>query len=349
MNTKSYEFFTSNETARNAFNLVVSFVTAWVTDRALFDDVEAFTVKHNKENRDKHFSAANPSGALFCQYRQSKELESLFPMHIVNGAFSLLEEKLLLIRSVNPQPGNPGTQTYSINAGFIEYLVEKDVLYNHLLGFRHIVHNYKNSVVKIVVKSDGGDESIGTGWCVDVIASTDSSKSIRVVVTNDHVIDGCKSFTILTKDDQIVPHHSVERFQQTDKIDMALIEIEGNKQVPSFSLGPVIGVLEEVITIGYPSIPLSLEAYQVVHKGEVNSYVKDYSGQDLLIISARTSPGHSGSPVLDAMGLVVGMVARELFEKSAFVDKGVTPYFACIPASTIHRMLMKSKLLSVLD
>ena len=148
MNTKSYEFFTSSEMARNAFNLVVSFVTAWVTDRALFDDVEAFTVKHNKENRDWHFSAATPSGALFLQYRRSRQLESAFPLHIVSGAFALLEDKLLLIYNVNPQPGNPATQTYSINAGFIEYLVEKDILYNHLLGFRHIVLTIKTRLLK---------------------------------------------------------------------------------------------------------------------------------------------------------------------------------------------------------
>jgi hypothetical protein len=148
----------------------------------------------------------------------------------------------------------------------------------------------------------------------------------------------------LTKSEAEIPYHGVEQFQEEDGTDMAIIIVD-NHNVPDFNLGPVIGLLEEIITIGYPSIPNSREAYQVVHRGEINAYVQDYSGQDLLVISARTSPGHSGSPVLDNMGRVVGMVARELFEKDAFINKGITPYFACITARSIHGILMKSKLI----
>lgn len=137
-------------------------------------------------------------------------------------------------------------------------------------------------------------------------------------------------------------HGEAEMLLTKTGVDMALIKLVNAPNVPDFQLESSISLLEDIITIGYPAVPMSREAYQVVHRGEVNAHVTDTWGQDLLIISARTAPGNSGSPVIDDTGRVVGMVARELFEKTAFQEKGIIPYSACIPSATIYAALCQS-------
>jgi S1-C subfamily serine protease len=190
----------------------------------------------------------------------------------------------------------------------------------------------------------GEDVSIGTGWFMDLPPTTPSTPSLRLIVTNDHVLDKHSSFRVLTKEETELGHSEVELLLAKTGVDMALIRLVDTPPASNFCLSTDVPLLEDVITIGYPAVPLSREAYQVVHRGEVNAQVADMWGQDLLVISARTAPGSSGSPVIDDTGRVVGMVARELFEKSTFQEKGITPYSACIPAKTILSALYQSNI-----
>jgi S1-C subfamily serine protease len=231
-----------------------------------------------------------------------------------------------------------------LNKNLAHYLIKNRLIYNHLFGFDYIIKRYTNSVFKIEVKGDDVT-SIGTGWLYDVNTNNLESPVLRFVITNSHVVDGFKSIIVKNKSDTIIPHLSIDSFLTTDGIDIALIQIAYDNTAPPFVLEPNVPLLEDIITIGYPSVPLSREAYQLVHRGEVNALVTDYFNQELLIVSARTAPGNSGSPVIDDTGRVVGMVTQELFEKTAFEQKGITPYSACIPSTTILKAIMKSNTL----
>jgi S1-C subfamily serine protease len=126
--------------------------------------------------------------------------------------------------------------------------------------------------------------------------------------------------------------------------DIALIQVDYDEAIPAFVL-ELAPLLEEIITIGYPAVPTTQEAYQLVHRGEVNAQVANQQHQKLLIISARTAPGSSGSPVIGDTGRVVGMATQELFEKEAFEQKGIIPYAACVPAEVIQEVIAKSSFL----
>ena len=98
-----------------------------------------------------------------------------------------------------------------------------------------------------------------------------------------------------------------------------------------------------VDNIKYPTIPTTKFAYQVYHKGEVNSFVEDYWDNNLFLISAKTSSGNSGSPIIDNSGMVVGVITEELFEKDKFYEKGKLPYYAGIPTVEIVKAITKYK------
>lgn len=76
-------------------------------------------------------------------------------------------------------------------------------------------------------------------------------------------------------------------------------------------------------------------AYQVYHKGEINSHIEDYFGNKLFLFSAKTSPGNSGGPIIERSGMVIGIVTEMLFEQEEFFQKGILPYSAGIPATKI--------------
>lgn len=270
-------------------------------------------------------------------------------LHPIGEAFELMLEKGILdipyavfnrdaYRGIQPTPRN---QAYRLNKDFAQYLISNKLIYNHLFGFDYIIDKYARSVVKIEVKH-GEDMALGTGWLFDLPIPTHSGHPIRLVVTNNHVLAGSSLIKVLDRFDHVIPHYQTELLLDATGVDIALLLIDYDESTPAFLLHPTVPLLEEVITIGYPTVPLAREAYQLVHRGEVNAHVTDYYGQELLIISARTAPGNSGSPVIDDTGRVVGMIAQQLFEKAAFEQKGITPYSACIPASIIQQVVYQT-------
>ncbi|RSK23850.1 S1 family peptidase [Hymenobacter metallilatus] len=347
MKPKSYEYFFSSPNRLLIFHAVVNYATAEVTDPSRFDRIKAIAAAGLSQERFKNkrsFQYPNfPSKDLFYQYFFNEKPDGFdggLSGTVVDAAFDLLVEKFILTEDFTPLVYGPvQDQEYVFNRDYTQNLHHHGLLLNALLGFRYVVDRYKNSVVKIEVKNANGDFGIGTGWYIDM-NNSDNTLGCRLVVTNDHVLANATSFRILTKDDELIPHHEVERFQNRLGVDIAIVRVEAQADVPDFTLGAQPGILDEIITIGYPAIPRTRDAYQVVHRGEVNSVVQEYSGQNLLVISARTSPGHSGSPVLDELGTVVGIITELLYEKAAFYEQGISPYFACIPASivleTIH-------------
>jgi Trypsin-like peptidase domain len=272
-------------------------------------------------------------------------------VHLVGEAFELLLKSGVLeipyeVYNRDAYRGKPpvqANQVYRAKQGVAEYLINNRLIYNHLFGFDYIVEKYSKSIVKIEVKV-GEDTALGTGWIYDVINRDSIGNIMRLVVTNDHVLKGSKSIKVLDKDDAVIPHYGVELLLDRMGIDMAIIKIDYDNTIPALLVYDKVPLLEDIITIGYPSVPLSRAAYQVVHRGEVNAQVKDYFEQDLLIISARTAPGNSGSPVIDDTGRVVGMVTQQLFEKEAFEKKGIIPYSACIPGAVLIGALQNIQL-----
>ena len=131
------------------------------------------------------------------------------------------------------------------------------------------------------------------------------------VLSNDHVVRNCKSISIKAADEEPVAAH-VDAVDS--KNDLAVLKTQGSRAIgvpASFrrqsrpaKLGETIGVL------GFPLTGF-LSAEPKATFGQINSVAGVNNDYTLLQISAPIQPGNSGGPVLDASGLVIGVVVSQ--------------------------------------
>lgn len=211
-------------------------------------------------------------------------------------------------------------------------LYQDKLILNNLLGFEYIIEKYKTAVLKIENIDYSENYSIGSGFLTEYCNN-------QYLVTNRHVIEKAKKINVFDiYDNEILICEPIVH----PTIDLAIIKIIKNTNYALLKLNSNINILSEIITIGYPKIPMTRKAYQVCHKGEVNSFVKCFQNNEYFLISAKTSAGNSGSPVINELGTVVGIVAQEFFEKNALVEKGVLPYYAAISSNDIFNFIKKN-------
>jgi serine protease Do len=93
-------------------------------------------------------------------------------------------------------------------------------------------------------------------------------------------------------------------------LDIALIPLEEELDRRPFSLSDDCELLDEVVVFGYPPISQSDDAYLVVNRGEVSARPSLLgSGQRVIVVSCLLRGGHSGGPVVNRRGAVVGIVS----------------------------------------
>ena len=129
------------------------------------------------------------------------------------------------------------------------------------------------------------------------------------VLTNNHVVNGCKAIDVKAVDSDQIP----ARIEAIDpKNDLATLKIVSGFGLPAHfcvqtkpaKLGETIGV------IGYPLTGF-LSAEPKATFGQVNSVASAHKDYTLLQISAPIQGGNSGGPVLDKSGSVIGVVVSQ--------------------------------------
>ncbi len=243
---------------------------------------------------------------------------------VIEPIMELLCDNSILLH----QSSTTGLKFYKPNSTYFKNCRNVQYIFNHLFGFGYIIEKYRQGIYKIEVKDNNGDVSLGTGFLFK------NSKG-NFLVTNKHVVEGFK-LTIKDVNNRPFEFGSVKISPSTD---IAVIELNGPIDAEPFIFSPKMNILDSIITMGYPIVPMSRDAYLLCHSGEINSFIQHYNGQEYFIISAKTSSGNSGSPVIDPYGQVVGMITEELFEESQFFTKGKLPYYAAIPASDIMKFI----------
>ena len=123
------------------------------------------------------------------------------------------------------------------------------------------------------------------------------------------------------------------------EVDFSLIKLAGivgripaEKLVPILQLYPRADVLtegeflmQEVMVLGYPPIPCSMDSHLVVFRGEVSAVIENYHDRKRhFIISGMARGGFSGGPVVLASNpnAVLGIVGMSLIKNTDATELG---------------------------
>ncbi|MCG6897650.1 MAG: Do family serine endopeptidase [Thiocapsa sp.] len=151
------------------------------------------------------------------------------------------------------------------------------------------------------------------------------------IVTNDHVIEGASEITIILNDGTTYPAKVVGRDAKTD---LAVLKIDADRPMSYVELGDSreARVGDWVLAVGNPfGLGGSVNAGIISARGrDINSGPYD----DYLQIDAPINQGHSGGPLFDINGRVIGVNTAIYSPSGGNVGIG----FA-IPAETVQRVV----------
>jgi S1-C subfamily serine protease len=190
----------------------------------------------------------------------------------------------------------------------------------------------KGSVVRISIRDTlGSVTTIGTGFYVAGESRGDDGARVRKVLTNCHVVRDPGSIWVVHEDGSSAPA-SVLLADSMSDIAVLTVESRGVRRPPSLairsSLRGTVG--EDVWAIGCP-----MALGWTVANGIVSANREaDMTGPNLIQHTVPTSPGSSGSPLLDSRGRVVGMVC-------SLMPGGQNVNFA-VPGSDLEQLVLIS-------
>jgi hypothetical protein len=142
-----------------------------------------------------------------------------------------------------------------------------------------------------------------------------------LLVTNQHVVGGCSSVEVLASDGR----RTGAVVDSDALIDLALIRVTGLKGATARLRSPrSVRLGEAVMVFGFP-LSGSLTSGGNFTSGLVSGLrgLRDAAGE--IQITAPVQPGNSGGPVLDASGLVVGVVQAKLDALRSAITTGDIP------------------------
>lgn len=172
-------------------------------------------------------------------------------------------------------------QTFSIPA--VDFLIT-----SAKLSTQEDIQTYKKSVVVIET-----EKSKGTGFSVS---------EAGMIITNHHVIEGEDGVTVAFPEDGLFTGEVVEAYPS---IDLAIIKTDG-ENLPFLKLSdrPQMEQGEEVHFIGNP-----LNFQGIANEGEVigSTLLAEWS-KEVYMLDAPVYRGNSGSPVINHIGEVTGVV-----------------------------------------
>lgn len=206
-------------------------------------------------------------------------------------------------------------------------------------GFPYIYTEYKKIVLPVIVKNAKGDIEMGTCFRFNTgILTAKHCLTAEEVSIQGYTADQLKQCpVIISRDDEYM--------------DMAYIEL--GEQSPIFH--DEANVLDEVLAMGYPKIPMFNEfctaerasVSSIATKGAVASLANQYmtpSVERLMLITARIRGGNSGGPIINEDGAVVGVAFAEPFFDGNYDDMG---YGIAYPISVYFQMLKKCATMKV--
>lgn len=150
------------------------------------------------------------------------------------------------------------------------------------------IQRYKKAVVEI-----SSENSKGTGFAI----SADG-----YIITNEHVIDGALSLTVVFPDNGL---YQAQIVASNPAVDLAILKVEPREELPYLPLANTFQPdAQHVYVIGNP-----LYFTGIANEGTILEplQLKDWQ-EPVIMLQAPIYKGNSGSPVLTEDGQVIGVV-----------------------------------------
>jgi serine protease Do len=212
------------------------------------------------------------------------------------------------ISTPSPAPSSPATPTASpIDPDFSLPSIGGNA--PALPDIAEVVAMVKPSVVAINTEVVGQSvfgqytqEQAGSGWILD---------EDGLIVTNNHVVEGAESITVILDDGRTFSAETV----RTDSLtDLAVVKIDA-RNLPAASIGDSseLRIGEWVTAIGN-SLGMGISATTGIISG-LGASLPVSAGQtlyDLIQTDAAINPGNSGGPLVNTAGEVIGITSAKI-------------------------------------
>lgn len=177
-----------------------------------------------------------------------------------------------------------------------------------------------NSLMHEKLPGTGEDIFIRVSSATGFSAKYDPAKNESIIITNDHFckgnLDNAK-FMVETYREGYLNGSSkafgAKHVLSMPRLDLCILSVDGYiKPVEIVGYDHRVSPFEKIYVVGGPSgtFPIIFDSYvsRYMDRKDVNLGLLNSSGNPFILISEQVFPGHSGSPVYNQEGKVVGIV-----------------------------------------
>ncbi len=203
-----------------------------------------------------------------------------------------------------PGPTSSSAASPSITKSAISPLSTQSSSSVSMPSFADLLSSVENSVVQINISATAQfgrrtvqQQGAGSGWVLD---------SNGTIVTNNHVVEGATSISVLTSDGKSYPAQVINTDPTTD---LALIKISG-AQLKSMPVGDASKSRrgDWVLAIGNPLGEGITASEGIISRLGVSVPLNStQTYNDLIETTAAINPGNSGGPLVNMSGEVIGI------------------------------------------
>ncbi|HUV79480.1 MAG TPA: Hsp70 family protein [Candidatus Bathyarchaeia archaeon] len=203
------------------------------------------------------------------------------------------------------------------------------------------LNTFLNTVDESVFMIQGNSQQhglfFGSGFCI----------APNLIVTNRHVVEGTKPSNIRIIGKNRI--YNADELELDPINDLAMLRISDNQK--PFRLGEFNFVEpgEQVLAIGFRAPSSNVHSENIyISKGIVNSIRNiDVSSERVIFIDAKIGSGMSGSPLINDLGEVVGIITLVRYQIGGQIGHGKKGIFAvddqpvALPIHLVKKYLMK--------